>query len=76
MDPTVSKIRLFTEAGDLGGKRLGMDVTVAPEGDVMFVLLLLENPCCDLIDTVVAVEALEGDLAMAIGVEDGTEELL
>lgn len=42
----------------------------------MFVLLLLlENPCCDLIDTVVAVEALEGDLAMSIGVEDGKEAL-
>jgi hypothetical protein len=79
VDPTVSKIRLFMEAGDLGGSLFG-------NGELVVAVVVaetplggeerLKNPCCDLIDRVVAVEVLEGALDMTKGDDDETAVLL
>lgn len=67
VDPTVNSNRLLMEAGDLGGRRLLGEGAAAVGASML--LLLLENSCCDLIETVVAVETSDGDLAMMIGEE-------
>jgi hypothetical protein len=67
VDPAESIIRLFMEAGDLGGRVVVGNVVVkvvVVETPLGGAERLLKNPCCDLIDTVVAVEAFEGDLDM------------
>jgi hypothetical protein len=73
VDPTEERSFLpLIDAGDFGGRQFGVDLGAAVIATATATaVLLMVSPKSDLVETVVAVDAVDGDFVIDIGDDDG-----